>query len=257
MRSIEKELVSEESIEQGLNVTLHNNLLDKEGSYYARVNTRVANVKAALKLIKDEERGVDITAIKHGLELYNKQVMKLLELGFSVKVLDLGILTIKHRGRIKDRGAAESLSDFTVDFIPSEDVRKAVSNLSVDAVLTVDNSPVLAEVADLSRKASDGMVTIGQPMAVKGRNLKVCKDDEIIFVPQDDDGRNIEDEAKWVKVAEPQLFRNKPTELNFFVPMDIGVGKYRIVVKSTCLGNGHKRHSPLMGRSDVVSVLAG
>ena len=69
MKNLEKELVSEETIEQGLNVTLRVNTLDKEGSYYAIVNSRMANVKSALRLIENEDKGVDITAIKHSLEL--------------------------------------------------------------------------------------------------------------------------------------------------------------------------------------------
>lgn len=218
----------------------------------------MANVKAALKLIKDEEKGVDIAAIKHGLELYHKQVVKLLELGFSVKVLDLGILVIKHRGKVKDIGEAENISDFTVDFIPSEEVKKAVSNLSVDAVLTVDNSPVLEEISDLSRKKSDGMVTAGQPVAVKGKNLKVdLGEDEIIFVPQDKDGRDVADKEKWLSVPDSQLFRNKPTELNFFAPQSLVDGEtYRIVVKSSFIGNGRKRQSSLTGRSAIFTATA-
>ncbi len=41
MKHIEKELVSEETIEQGLNVTLHANTLKKDGSLnicYARIH---------------------------------------------------------------------------------------------------------------------------------------------------------------------------------------------------------------------------
>lgn len=166
MKNLEKELVSEETIEQGLNVTLRVNTLDKEGSYYAIVNSRMANVKSALLLIKNEDKGVDITAIKHSLELYNKQILNLLSLGFSVKLLDLGVLVIKRRGRVKDRNEAESISGFTVEFIPGDDVLKAVENLSVDVVLTVDNAPFLESVTDLMRKESDGTVTIGQPVQV-------------------------------------------------------------------------------------------
>lgn len=251
MKHIEKELVSEENIEQGLNVTLHANTLKKDGSYYARVNSRVANVKAALKLIKDEDKGVDISAIKHGLELYNKQVLNLLTLGFSVKVLDLGILTIKHRGKVKDKSEAESISDFTVEFIPSTDVTKAVEKLSVDAVLTVDNSPVLEGISDLSRKASDGVVTVGQPIQVLGRNLKLnLEEDEIFFVPQTEQG-DAKDKSEWVKVLEPQVFRNKPTELNLFVPPALPPdNRYRLLVKSSYIAGGRARKTVLSGTSD-------
>lgn len=253
---IEKELVSEETMEQGLNVTLRVNTLDKEGSYYASVNSRVASVKSALRNIKSEDKGVDITSVKHGLELYNNQVISLLSQGFSVKVLDLGVLVIKRRGRVKDRNEAESISGFTVEFIPGNDVLKAVENLSVDAVLTVDNSPVMESVTDLSRRESDGTVTIGQPMQVLGRNLKVnVEDDELYFVPQTEDGEPVADKERWIRVENDQIFRNKPTELNLFVPGTLTTGtKYRLLVKSSYISGSRARKTALTGTSDVFTA---
>ena len=242
---IEKELVSEETMEQGLNVTLHVNTLDKEGSYYASVNSRVASVKSALRNIRNEDKGVDVTTIKHGLELYNRQVISLLSQGCSVKLLDLGVLVIKRRGKVKDKNEAETLSGFTVEFIPGDDVLRAVENLSVDAVLTVDKSPVLASVTDLSRKASDGTVTIGQPVQVLGRNLKV----------NEEDGEPVADKERWIRVENDQIFRNKPTELNLFAPGTLAAGAtYRLLIKSTYNSNGRPRKGTLTGTSDVFTV---
>lgn len=253
---IEKELVSEETMEQGLNVTLHVNTLDKEGSYYASVNSRVASVKSALRNIRNEDNGADVTTVKHGLELYNRQVISLLSQGYSVKLLDLGVLVIKRRGKVKDKSEAETLSGFTVEFIPGDDVLRAVENLSVDAVLTVDKSPVLASVTDLSRKASDGTVTIGQPVQVLGRNLKVnVEDDELYFVPQTEDGEPVADKERWIRVENDQIFRNKPTELNLFVPGTLAAGAtYRLLIKSAYNSSGRPRKGTLTGTSDVFTV---
>lgn len=255
MKNLEKELVSEETIEQGLNVTLRVNTLE-EGSYYAIVNSRMANVKSALRLIENEDKGVDITAIKHSLELYNKQILNLLSLGFSVKLLDLDVLVIKRRGRVKDRNEAESISDFTVEFIPGDDVLKAVENLSVDAVLTVDNAPFLESVTDLMRKESDGTVTIGQPVQVLGRNLKVnMEEDELYFVPQTEDGEPVSDKAQWIRVENDQIFHNKHTELNLFAPGTLATGtQYRLLIKSSYISGGRARKTALTGTSDVFTA---
>lgn len=256
-KNFEKELSSEETIEQGLNVTLRNNSLDENGSYFASVKTRLANVKAALKLIKDEDKGVDITAVKHGLELYNRQVIRLLETGLSVKVLDLGTLEIKHRGRISGEKEAAALNDFTVEFAPSGEVLQAVQNLSVDAVLTVDNSPSVEGISDLSRKLSDGRVTIGQPMQVTGANLKVSESDAVYLVPQDDDGNDRSaDKSAWVLVEHSRIFRNMPSELNFFVPETAEEGSYRLLVSTSYLTASTRRKTALTGRSAPFTVTA-
>ncbi len=257
-KNIEKELSSEETLEKKLNVTLRKNTLDKENeSYYASVNSQTANVKVALGNIKDEDKGIEISGLKRGLELYNKQVIKLLSQGFSVKVMDLGVLRIKHRGKLNSSGQSENRkSGFTVEFEVAEEVLNAVQNLDVDEIVRINKAPILEEIVDLSRQVSDGKVTNGKPVAIKGRNLKVNKEnDEIYFVPQSSDETDDSDKSNWLKVDSDKIFRNKPSELNLFLPEGLKIGtKYKVLIRSLCFASGAERKTKLTGKSEAFEL---
>lgn len=232
-KKIDKELSSEELLEKKLDVIIHKNSLSDIGGYYVKVKCQTASVKAVLSRIKAKDKGIDIVSLKHGLEMVNNEIISLLSEGYSVKVLDLGLLEIKRRGRILDVGEAENLSNFTVEFTPAEEVLKAAENVIVNAVLSVEKTPELNSVTDLRRKSSDGMITAGEPVSVKGKNLKLDEDtDEIWFIPQNDDGTDSNDNSKRVVLDNDNLFRNKPTELNFFVPDSLDKDtKYKIELR--------------------------
>lgn len=257
-KNLEKELSSEETLDKKLNVTLRKNTLDKKSeSYYASVNSEIANVKVALGNIKEEDKGIEISGVKRSLELYNNQVIKLLSRGYSVKVMDLGVLKIKHRGKLNSDGKSENgNSNFTVEFEVAEEVLDAVKNLTVDEIVKINNAPALEEIVDLSRLVSDGKVTSGKPVAIKGRNLKLNKEsDEIYFVPQTADETDEGDKSKWLKVDSDKIFRNKPTELNLFLPDGLESGaKYKVLIRSLFFASGAERKTKLTGKSDAFEV---
>lgn len=64
------------------------------------------------------------------------------------------------------------------------------------------------------------------------------------------------DETSWTKVNDSSLFRNKPSELNFFVPDSLTEGSYRIVLRTTYLGKDKSRKSMLETASDAISLKA-
>ena len=77
----------------------------------------------------------------------------------------------------------------------------------------------------------------------------------IWFAPVDSEGKMSTDETSWVKVEEANLFRNKPSELNFFVPVLIA-GTYQIVLRTAYLGKDKSRKNMLKTISDTITVKA-
>lgn len=256
IKNIEKELSSEETLEKKLNVKLHTNSLDKESeSYYASVNSQTASVKVALSNIKEEDKGIEISGLKRGLELYNRQVLKLLSQGYSVKVMDLGILRIKHRGKIEADNKENGFSNFTVEFEVASDVVKAVESLDVDEVLMTSSAPAIESIVDLKRKVSDGKVTLENPIAAKGKNLKLNEADEVYLIPQTEYGTDEADTSKWVKIEYESVFRNKPTELNIFLPEGLEKGKkFKLEIVSRYNSKGTLRKTKLVGVSEEFEI---
>lgn len=66
----------------------------------------------------------------------------------------------------------------------------------------------------------------------------------------------VNDESAWTKIGESAVFRNKPTELNFFVPDSLAEGKYKIVLRTAYLGKNKSRKTVAETVSDVITVKA-
>lgn len=64
------------------------------------------------------------------------------------------------------------------------------------------------------------------------------------------------DESSWSEVEDKALFRNKPTELNFFVPAALSSGGYKIVLRTAYLSKDKSRKSVVETISNVVNVSA-
>lgn len=107
----------------------------------------------------------------------------------------------------------------------------------MDKIVYADGSPEITEITDLSSGFSDGSLSRGKPCRITGSRLKIGGNGSgVWFAPVDADGRTSTDESAWVKSDEASLFRNKPSELNFFVPDTLEKGSYRIVIRTAYLG---------------------
>ena len=236
---MKKELLTNESLDSGLMIKLRKNTLLDDGSLIANVSSKTATVKSTLTAIKNDGTVADISLMLRHLQVYQDKLLQLLGQGYTVKLLDIGLLRIKHKGKIKNASnAASDISQFTLGFTPSKDALDSVKELSVDAILQPEIVPVIEEVADVFRGEKDGFVTSGEPVSVTGMRLKLGEEnDRLCFVPQTESGQNVDDESRWIEVDHARIFRNKPSELTFFAPTNLAEGvKYRVRIETSYLG---------------------
>ena len=256
---MKKELLTNESLDSGLMIKLRKNTLLDDGSLIANVSSKTATVKSTLTAIKNDGTVADISLMLHHLQVYQNKLLQLLGQGYTVKLLDIGLLKIKHKGKIKNASnAASDISQFTLGFTPSKDALDSVRELSVDAILQPEKAPVIEEVSDVFRNEKDGFVTSGEPVTITGMRLKLGEEkDKLCFVPQTESGQNVDDESRWVEVDHAKIFRNKPSELTFFAPTNLAEGvKYRVRIETSYLGKGKSRKETLIGESEVVMLKA-
>ncbi len=256
---MKNELLTDESLDTGLNLKLRKNTLLKDGSLVASVSNKTATVKSTLTSIKNDGTITDTSLMLHHLEVYQAKLIQLLGQGYAVKLLDLGVLRIKHKGKVQNASDAQSISDFTLGFIPSKTALESVKELSVYSIMQIDNSPVIETVADISRKEQDGFVSASQPVKLTGTKLKLGNESgKIYFVPQvDSDGimQNSTDKQTWIEVGYSKVFRDKPSELNFFAPSNLtSETKYRIRIETFYLGGNAVRSEALVGESEIVQL---
>ena len=115
---------------------------------------------------------------------------------------------------------------------------------------------IIERIEDLSNPHSDGhTVTCGQAVKISGTALKLGGNEYgVFFAPVDEHDTLVEDRSTWTKVE--NVFNNKPSNLQFYVPEQLVLGKsYRIVIISSLSISGNRIKSPVQTVSDIVQAV--
>ena len=237
-----------------LSVTLHENNFTKDGSYYATVSRNTATFKNILSEIAEDNKGMDPFMLQFAAILIQKKILKMLEQGKAVNILDLGTMYIAMRCNAKGRKDVAENGHFCIKFRPTDLVNNAISSLSVDKIVYADGRPEISTITDLSDTEVKGFLTAGKPCRLTGSRLKLGGDGwGIWFAPVDSKGKMNSDESSWIKVDEANIFRNMPSELNFFVP-SLTAQTYQIVLRTSYLAKDKSRKTIVETISDVITV---
>lgn len=223
---------------------MHENKLTKDGTYYATVSRNTASFKNLLSEIAEDNKGMDPYMLQFASILMQKKILKMLEQGKAVNVLDLGTLYIAMKCNAKGRSDVSGNGDFYIKFMPTPLANEALAKLGVDKVVYADGNPEITEILDLSPEPEEMVLKKGFPCRIRGARLKIGGErGGIYFVPVGEDGKTETDEEKWTLVDEKSVFRNMPTELNFIVPSTLDEGNYRLVIRTSYISKDKTRKS--------------
>ena len=238
-----------------VSVTLHENGLKKDGSYYATVSRNKATFKNTLAEIAEANKGIDPYQLQFTAITMQKQILKFLKQGKTVNVLDLGTLYPAMKCNAKGKSDVPENSTFCVRFTPSPLVNKAVGDISIDKIVFADEAPEIRMITDVKAGVCDDTLTSEQPCCIQGGHLKIGGEEGgIWFAPVEADGSYNKDESTWTKVADSALFRNKPKELYFFVPALTSGSQYRIILRTAFLTKQKDRKKVLQSESDIITI---
>lgn len=102
-----------------LSITLHENNFTKDGTYYATVSRNTASFKNILSEIAEDNKGMDSFMLQFAAILIQKKILKLLEQGKAVNVLDLGTMYIAIKCNAKGKSNVQENGNFYIKFTPS------------------------------------------------------------------------------------------------------------------------------------------
>ena len=238
-----------------LDVTLYNSF-NSENGFYGRVSRRTVDLENIIADIAKENVGVTPLMIQHIASLLQSQILRLLGLGFSVNILELGTIYLAAEGTIKGM-ALSDIPTLTARFTPSTLLKEKAASVKVEHVLMGSGAPVIVSTTDTFDTSEDskGILTSGRVARITGRHLRLRqkeKDDDgdaderngIFFVPLTEDGAMNSNESMWIKAS--NVIKNTPSVLEFYVPEDINVeSRYRIAVRTDSMGRGKKRKEPV------------
>ena len=239
-----------------LSVTLRENRFAKDGTYYATVSRNTASLKNILSEIAEDNAGIEPFMLQYAAILIQKKILKMLSQGKAVNVLDLGTLYIAMKCRVKGKSEVPDSGNFYIKFKPSALADESLSDLNVDKIVFADGSPEVTEIEDIVT-GTESVLVAGNPARIKGARLKLSDNSSgILFAPVKEYGKIDADESTWIAVPPENVFRNMPTELNFFVPKAVSPGTWQIVIRTTYLSKGRNRKDAVETVSDVVTVNA-
>lgn len=224
----------------------------KDSKFYISLDKKLASVKTQIRRLKDTA-GIDAGELSRYLELYQNGIVELLQMGYSVKILDLVQAEPVVRGSVDSASEVSSKPKFEVKITPLPLLSNAVKELSV---AKVDVLEVKASITKVEGKGTaDGSIAAGKAMRVVGTKLKVgAEGDGIYFAPATEHGSANADRSSWTAVKTLDMLNNMPSELLFTVPALLPSGEYVLVVETRFISAAHSRKEPLTAVSEPFAV---
>ena len=226
----------------------------KDSKFYISLDTKVAPVMTQLRFLKDSQ-GVDASELSRCLEIYQDGVIRLLQMGYSVKIMDLVLAEPVVRGSVDSAAGVSSKPNFDIKITPLQPLTDAVKELSVSKV---DMFEVKAEISKVEgRGTADGSITAGKAVCVSGTRLKLGKEgDGVYFAPATEQGTASADRSTWTAVNQLDILENMPSELLFTVPDSLSSGEYVLVVETRFISASSARKKALTATSAPFTVFA-
>ena len=200
-----------------VSITLKENKLKKDGTYYATVTRNKASFRNILSEIAEENKGIDPFILQYCAILLQKKILKFLEQGKAVNILDLGTMYIAMEVSAKSKTEVPQNGKFKVRFSPTKLTNSSLQKLSIDKIVYNDKSPEIDSVTDISTE-EENVLSLGAPAKITGANLKLGSEESGIYFAAISSDEKLEDSSTWTRIDDSKVFRNKPAELNFFVP---------------------------------------
>ena len=163
-----------------------------------------------------------------------------------MNILDLGTMYIAMEVSAKSKTEVPQNGKFKVRFSPTKLTSSSLQNLSIDKIVYNDKSPEIDSVAVLS---------LGAPAKITGANLKLGSEESGIYFAAISSDEKLEDSSTWTRIDDSKVFRNKPAELNFFVPQTLDSSKeYKVVIKTNYISASVTRKEFLESVSSAVKI---
>ena len=239
-----------------VDVTLHKNSLTDNESYFGIINKSKATFNNILAEIAKKNKGVDPHLIQYAGILIQKEILKMLEQGKAVNLLDLGTISAGLKCNATDKDEAKAKSNIVIKFSPTQIAREAISSIKVNEFNYHNPNPEINRIIDLTTNQDISELMIDKPIKFIGKKVKLGGNKYgIYFIEVDENEKMLKKENEWIKVDESKIFRNTPTELNFFIPTTLSPNTYyKILINTSYLKNGKSRKKTIYTYSKIIKT---
>ena len=245
-----------------VSVTLSNNSFD-DATYVARVPRQKVDLDNIVSDIAADYPSLDPYVIIHAAELLKSQIIKYLQSGKAVDILELGTMYLSAKGTVgRENPQVSDLPSIGLKFTPSSAAKEAISAISANSFMISDPAPQISAVTSLKDGNTDGILYLSYPVRLEGGKLKVDVEtvtSGIWFVPIEDDGTPSDNEAEWIAVDTSYLPRNTASTIEFYIPSTVTTGiEYFIAVRTSYISSTSTRKEPVTGyTASTITVISG
>lgn len=238
-----------------VSVKLQRNYFSKDSSdkYVGRIIRNTHSVGNVIQLVANKVPQLDIGTVYSVCDALEKVVTESLGSGNSVSCLNLGVFYIACKGATDGKSFSPNI---TVKFIPSERIKSAITNVSVEQENYSEPAATISRIVDIDTGAEDGNLSLNGSVQISGKKLLIGGEDSGIWLaPASGDNASIDESgADWVQVT-AKLSVNKPGTLLFPLPKTLLSGTYRIVLKTRCTSNlKYERKNLVVTVSDALII---
>lgn len=224
-----------------------------ETAFFGKVVQKSFSIENLLFMMRELLPNIDSGTMVSVLNAYTSSVLKVLSMGNSAPFGELGRFYIAGKGLVQKKGEKP---DLTVRFSPSPLLKSSVQNIEITSSEYKKPEGKISSVTDTKSLRTDGVLTSGSLVLLKGSSLKVGGEGAGIWlIPLSERGSVETNEDLWIKIDSPLVF-NQPKKLLFALPKNILGGKYRFIVRTRYyINTNYERAYFIEAESDVVEIV--
>ncbi len=217
-----------------VNVVEHKNFLQGgDTTYYKMQRNTLTMNNVIAEILKGRNHSSD-GELLNSYALIKSTILKFLNNGYAVEVLDLGTL---YPSIVK--GTEKKKQHFIVGFTPSEEAKKAVESIKISSIQPESTSASITKIEDYNTGIVNSYFSGNSVVRIYGSKLKI-QDDEpstgkagIFFAPVLEDGSYPQEMDKWIKIPQSNIRVNMPSSLIFKLPENIETDKDYVLILQT------------------------
>lgn len=236
-------------------IKLYPDHLNGDSSYVGRFDRKTVDINTLIARIQEKKAGTNELALQHSAAFIKEEVIEALSKGEAVNLLDLGTLyisvNVKFDGSAAEKKQKADKKTFRVKFTPSPLVQSAVDSIEIERMYMANVGPEIISIKDNYTGLTDGTVSAGKDIEIKGKNLKLDDSEAsgIYFCPLDEKGNIATDESRWLKSK--KVIYNKPQTIRCYVPDDIDkTAEYKILLRTS---KSSRNRQPLKEKREALS----
>lgn len=173
--------------------------------------------------MKEEDTGLRRETIEHVVSLYHRVVENALLDGYHINT-GLYCAQPQARGYIENSTWNPEKNTIHVSLTPGKELRQAAAQTRVDIQEGEYEKRYIAGVEDTATQATDGTVTPGRTLILRGQYLKIVGDSAQVGLTL------VNHEGFETRIPMEMIAINHPKQIAFLVPANLSKGTYTVTL---------------------------